>query len=102
MLPLNLLRILLAWSVLFRIEVTCVGTPIIRIITKPMVLVSYIPGNYISILQTKVGHREGHKARRIGLEAMPLDQHIEGGHGECQAGLQGLPATVHDVLEVAD
>src|SRR5467141_3455887 len=67
-----------------------------------MVLVSYIPGNYISILQTKVGHREGHKARRIGLEAMPLDQHIEGGHGECQAGLKVLPAPVHDVLEVAD
>ena len=32
---------------------------------------------------------------------MPLDQHIEGGHGECQAGLKVLPAPVHDFLEVA-
>ena len=32
MLPLDLLRISLAWGVLLRIEVTRVGTPIIRII----------------------------------------------------------------------
>src|SRR5882724_12102350 len=49
---------------------------------KPMVLVSDRLSNDISILQTKLSHREGHEARRIGLEAMPLDQHIEGGHGE--------------------
>src|SRR5882762_1460888 len=67
-----------------------------------MVLVSYKPIYSISILQTKLSHRERHKARRIGLEAMPLDQHIEGGHGECQAGLKVLPAPVHDFLEVAD
>src|SRR5467141_494705 len=67
-----------------------------------MVLVSYKLDNYVSILQTKLSHRERHKARRIGLEAMPLDQHIEGGHGECQAGLKVLPAPVHDFLEVAD
>src|SRR5713226_9968071 len=67
-----------------------------------MVLVSYILDNHIGILQTKFSDREGHEARRIGLEAMPLDQHIEGGHGECQAGLKVLPAPVHDVLEVAD
>jgi hypothetical protein len=49
-----------------------------------MVLVAYIPDNSFSILQTKFRNREGHEARRIGLEAMPLDQHIEGGHGEGQ------------------
>ena len=47
-----------------------------------MVLVSYLLDNYISILQTKINHREGHEARRIGLEAMPLDQDIKGRHGE--------------------
>src|SRR6267378_3363486 len=67
-----------------------------------MALVSYKLDNYVSILQTKLSHRERHKARRIGLEAMPLDQHIEGGHGECEAGLEVLPASVHDFLEVAD
>src|SRR6266446_8335094 len=66
-----------------------------------MVLVAYKLDNYVSILQTELSHRERHKARRIGLEAMPLDQHIEGGHGECQAGLKVLPAPVHDFLEVA-
>ncbi len=33
---------------------------------------------------------------------MPLDQHIEGGHGERQARLQIRPDPVHDLLEVAD
>jgi hypothetical protein len=42
-----------------------------------MVLVSYILENSASILQTKFRNREGHEARRIGLEPMPLDQHIE-------------------------
>ena len=41
---------------------------------EPMVLVSYIPDGYISILQTKFSYREGHEARRVGLEAMPLGQ----------------------------
>src|SRR5216684_2599109 len=67
-----------------------------------MVLVSYKLDSHVSILQTKLSHRERYEARRIGLEAMPLDQHIEGGHGECQAGLKVLPAPVHDFLEVAD
>jgi hypothetical protein len=49
-----------------------------------MVLVSDKPSNGIGILQTKLSHRERHKARRGGLEAMPLDQHMEGGHGACQ------------------
>jgi hypothetical protein len=37
-----------------------------------MVLVSYEPNGYISILQTKLSHREGHEARRMGLEAVPV------------------------------
>ena len=52
-----------------------------------MVLVSYIPLRHISILQTKFSDGERHEARRVGLEAVPLDQHIEGGHGERQAGI---------------
>ena len=67
-----------------------------------MVLVSYILDNHISILQTKLGHREGHETRRIGLEAMPLDEHIEGGHGERQARLKIGPAPMHHLLQVAD
>src|SRR5438552_7704441 len=67
-----------------------------------MVLVSYILDNYISILQTKLSNREGHEARRIGLEALPLDEHVEGRHGECQPGVKIRPAPMHDLLEVAD
>src|SRR5215471_5524084 len=33
---------------------------------------------------------------------MPLDQHIEGGHGERQARLKIGPAPVHDLFEMAD
>src|SRR6266487_5589271 len=67
-----------------------------------MVLVAYRLDNYISILQTKFSDREGHEARRGGLEAMPLDQHIEGGHGERQARLKIGPAPMHDLFEMAD
>src|SRR2546425_6925842 len=67
-----------------------------------MVLVSYIPYSYISHLQTKLGHREGHEARRIGLEAMPLHQHIEGGHGEREARLKIRPAPMHHLFEMAE
>src|SRR5881409_82 len=67
-----------------------------------MVLVSYTLYNHISLLQTKFSYREGHEARRIGLEAMPLDQHIEGGHGECQTRLKIRPHSVHDFLEMAN
>jgi hypothetical protein len=66
-----------------------------------MVLVFYILYNYISILQTKVSDREGHEAGRIGLEAVPLDQHIEDGHGEREPGVEICPGPVHDLLEVA-
>src|SRR5713101_4199155 len=67
-----------------------------------MVLVSYILNNYVSILQTKLSDREGHEARRGGLEALPLHQHIEGGHGEREPRLKIRPHAVHDFLEVAD
>ena len=33
---------------------------------------------------------------------MPLDQYIEGGHGEREPRLKIRPPAVHDVLEVAD
>src|SRR5712691_1022463 len=65
-----------------------------------MVLVSYIPDKYTSILQTKFSYGEGHEARRIGLEAMPLDQHIEGRHGESESCLERRPDPVHDLLAV--
>src|SRR5713101_1077725 len=67
-----------------------------------MVLVSYIPYNYISILQTKLSNREGYEARRGGVEAMPLDQHVEGRHGECQARLKVRPAPMHHLFQMAD
>src|SRR6266436_2755183 len=67
-----------------------------------MVLVFYILDNYISILQTKFSDREGHEARRVGLETMPLDQHIEGGHGERQARLKIPPASMHHLFKMAD
>src|SRR5438128_11617999 len=67
-----------------------------------MVLVAYILDNYVSILQTKFSYREGYEARRIGLEAMPLDQDIEGGHGERQARLKIRPAPVHHLFKMAD
>src|SRR5215470_4668291 len=67
-----------------------------------MVLVSDKPRNAISILQTKLSHREGHEPRRIRLEAMPLDQYIEERHREREPGLKIRPRAVHDFLEVAD
>src|SRR2546422_10361997 len=68
---------------------------------QPMVLVSYKPNSNIGILQTKLSNREGHEARRVGLEAMPLDQHIEGGHGEREPGVKIRPAPMHHLLEMA-
>src|SRR4029450_8567269 len=67
-----------------------------------MVLVSYILDIYVGILQTKFSYREGHEARRVGLKAVPLDQHIEGGHGEGQARLKRRPAPMHHLFEMAD
>src|SRR5215467_1610189 len=67
-----------------------------------MVLVSYILYNHVSILQTKFSYGERHEARRGGLQAMPLDQHIEGGHGEREARLKIRPAPMHHLFEMAD
>ena len=67
-----------------------------------MVLVSYRLDDYVSILQTKFSYGEGHEARCVGLEAMPLDQHIEGGQGEREPRLKRRPHAVHDPLEMAD
>jgi hypothetical protein len=53
-----------------------------------MVLVFDKPSNNIGILQTKLSDREGHETRRVGPEAMPLDQHVEGRHGEGQPCLK--------------
>ena len=66
-----------------------------------MVLVSDKLSNNTGILQTKLSHREGQKARRGGLETMPLDQHIEGRHGERQAGVEIRPAPMHHLLHMA-
>ncbi len=66
-----------------------------------MVLVSYLLDTYISSLQTKFSYGEGHEARRVGLEAMPLDQHVEGGHGEGQTRLKIGPAPMHHLLHMA-
>src|SRR5262249_46457170 len=33
---------------------------------------------------------------------MPLDEHIEGGHRECEACLKIGPAPMHDLFEMAD
>src|SRR5215471_18811808 len=67
-----------------------------------MVLVAYKPSNAMGILQTKLRYREGHEARRGGLETIPLDQHIEGGHGEREARLKIGPASMHHLFQMAD
>src|SRR5439155_11225117 len=67
-----------------------------------MVLVSDKPSNDLSILQTKLSDRERYETRRVRLEAMPLDEDIEGRHGEGQARLKIGPAPVHDLFEMAD
>src|SRR5438093_6189181 len=66
------------------------------------VLVSSKPTYYISILQTKFSNREGHEARCMGLEPMPLNQHIEGRHGEGQPCLKIRSAPMHHLLHMAD
>jgi hypothetical protein len=53
-----------------------------------MVLVSDKLSNGLGILQTKLSDRERYETRRVGLEAMPLDEDIEGRHGEGQARLK--------------
>jgi hypothetical protein len=65
-----------------------------------MVLVSDKPSNDIGFLQTKLGNREGHEPRGVGLEAMPLDQDIEGGHGEREPGVEIRPDAMHHLFEM--
>src|SRR5215471_5807350 len=60
------------------------------------------PKSYIGLLQTKLRDREEPKARRVGLAAMPLDQPMEGGHGEREPRLTICPHPVHDPLAMAD
>ena len=67
-----------------------------------MVLVSDKLSNGHGILQTKLSDRERYETRRVGLEAMPLDEDIEGRHGEGQARLKIGPAPVHDLFEMAN
>src|SRR5215831_9265833 len=67
-----------------------------------MVLVSYILYENISLLQTKFRNRKGHETRGVEPEAMPLDQHVEGGHGEGQARLKIRPAPMHHLCEMAN
>ena len=64
--------------------------------------VSDTPSNGMGIVQTKRSHREGHEARRVGLETLPLDQDIEGGHGEREPGVERRPDPMHDLLAMAD
>src|SRR5262245_14329525 len=67
-----------------------------------MLLVSDKPDNYISVLQTNRSDQKGYETRRVGGEAIPLDQHIEGSHGERQACLKIRPAPMHHLLHMAD
>jgi hypothetical protein len=64
-----------------------------------MVLVSDKPSNAIGILQTKLSPREWHKARRVGLETVLLDQHIEGRYRARESSLEIGPDAVHDLFE---
>src|SRR5215470_7086794 len=66
-----------------------------------MVLVFGKLYNDIGILQTKFRYREGHETRRGGPQAMPLDQHVEGGHGEGQTRLKIGPASMPHLLHMA-
>jgi hypothetical protein len=51
-----------------------------------MVLVSDKPSNTIGIVPTPCSPREGHAAGRLGLDARPRDQHLQGGQGARPAG----------------
>ena len=67
-----------------------------------MVLVSDKPRNAMDILQPQRRARQGHAARRLGLETLPLAPDGAGGHGAGEAGGQRRPAPVHDLLAMAD
>jgi hypothetical protein len=42
-------------------------------------LSEFVVTHGVSLLQTKLRHREGHAARRLGLEVMPRDQPLQRG-----------------------
>ena len=67
-----------------------------------MVLVSYRLDNYVSILQTKLSDREGHEARRGGLETMPLDQQMKDRHGKRESSMAIGPDPMQHLLEMTD
>src|SRR5262245_45407250 len=67
-----------------------------------MVVVFDKPNGSISLLQTQLSHRERHAARRLGEEALPLDEDMKGGHGAGEADVAGLPAPLHHLLAVAN
>jgi hypothetical protein len=56
----------------------------------------------IRLLHTQLSQGERHETRRIGPYAMPWDQHIKGGHGAREPGVEKRPAPVHDFLDVPD
>ena len=76
-----------------------VNIQIIRTFTKLREMIAGYITDGVSILQTEFSNREGHQTRRVGLEAMPLDQDIESRHGEREPGLEIRPHAVHDLLE---
>ena len=66
-----------------------------------MVLVACIREKHVRILPTQFRYREWYAARRVGLAAVPLAQHIAGRHGAGQARLQSPPAPRPHVLHMA-
>src|SRR5712691_11271431 len=53
----------------------------------------------VRFLHTTLSHREGYEARWRGLEAMPLDQYIEGGHRKRASGVEIRPVPMHALLQ---
>jgi hypothetical protein len=56
----------------------------------------------IRILHTQLSQGERHETRRVGPYAMPWDQHIKGGRGAREPGVEKRPAPVYDFLDVTD
>src|SRR6266446_3208166 len=65
----------------------------------PARITSPLPINGVNRLQTKLSDREGHETIQVGLQALPLNQHIEGRPGERQTGMEICPDPMHDLLE---
>jgi len=63
---------------------------------------SGIVTNGVSLLQTTLRYREGHEARRMGLEAMPLNQQVKGRHGERKPCVEIRPYAMHGLFEMRD